>query len=204
MSKPSVVMNGTIPNHSAHAAGLRVSTINPNVFFRETSLIGEEITTIQAISSLPRDSYYRNKKQAMRNRNIPNHNDNKITKRDKKFDNKNSEGMNSRNRRQTLPRMASNNVTTESAIANSNVVSMDTRNGVNGMATKGHIVVLPQIDRRPAGSVSAKNEGGWGNSPIEHLLYFSTLKLKPSFQHGTILNSKCKLIFDFVSCFDKA
>ena len=75
---------------------------------------------------------------------------------------------------------------------------------MNGMATNGHIVVLPQIDRRPAGSVSAKNEGGWGNSPIEHLLYFSTLKLKPSFQHGTILNSKCKLIFDFVSCFDKA
>ena len=181
MSKPSVVMNGTIPNHSAHAAGLRVSTINPNVFFRETSLIGEEITTIQAISSLPRDSYYRNKKQAMRNRNIPNHNDNKITKRDKKFCNKNSEGMNSRNRRQTLPRMASNNVTTESAIANSNVVSMDTRNGVNRMATKGHIVVLPQNDRRPTGSASAKNEGGWGNSQLNIYCTFSTLKLKLSF-----------------------
>ena len=163
MSKPSVVMNGIVPNHSAHAAGLRISTINPNVFFRETSLRGEEITPIQAMSSLPRDSYYRNKEQAMRNRNIPNNSDHKRTKGDKKGNNKHSKGTNSRNRQKTLPGMASNNVTTESAIVNRNVVSMDTRNGGNGMSTKGHIVVLPQIDRRPNGSVSAKNEGGWGN-----------------------------------------
>ena len=122
----------------------------------------------------------------MRNRNIPNHNDNKITKRDKKFGNKNSEEMNSRNRRQTLPRMASNNVTTESAIANSNVVSMDTRNGVNGMAKKGHIVVLPQIDRKPTGSASAKNEGGWGNSPMNLfiLLFYTKIETFLSTWHS--------------------
>ena len=178
MSKPPVIMNGNVPNHSAHAAGLRISTINPNVFFRETSLRGEEITSVQAMSSLPRDSYYRNKKQAMRNRNIPNNSDHKRTKRDKKSDNKGSEGMNSRKRRQTLPGKASSNVTTELAIVNSNVVSMDTRNSVNGMATKGHIVVLPQIDRRPNGSVSAKNEGRWGNSLTELLFYISAGKIE--------------------------
>ena len=189
MSKPSVVMNGNVPNHSAHAAGLRISTINPNVFFRETSLHGEEITTIQAMSSLPRDSYYRNKKQAMRNRNIPNGNDHKRIQRDKNDDNKVFGGMNSRNRRQTLLGMASNNVTTESPIVNSSVVSMDTRNGGNGMATKGHIVVLPQIDRRPNGCVSAMNEGGLGNPLLYFLFLFSQHEIETFFEHDTVLNS---------------
>ena len=159
MSKPSAVMNGKIPKSSAHAAGLRVSTNNPNVFFRETSLGGEEIASIQGVSSLERDRNHRNRKQHTK-KHKNGSNDNKRRKRNNDDSNEERREMEERNRHQMSSGKASHNVTTESAIINRNAVSMDTRNGGNGIVTKGHIVVLPPADGWLAGS---KSEGGWGN-----------------------------------------
>ena len=168
-SKPLVVMNGKIPNNSAHAAGLRISTNNPNVFFRETSFRAEKITAIQAMSSLERERYHRNN-NSKKNKNMSN--DNKKRKRNgNNIDRKETEA------RDRYYANASRNVTTESTIVNSNAVSMDTRNGGNGMVTKGHIAVLPHAEGRPAGSASVKNEGGcrWGKSQLSCSFYVSII-----------------------------